>query len=81
MLQKAYQFFADRAPKLSTRHRGAESPAPNQPGEQDELVVSDDRRTIELTTCVLKNMEQVRIVVDATVPDTESTEIAEPKNE
>ena len=68
-------------PLTLIRQRASELPAPNQPREQDELVVSDNRRTIEVTTRVLNNMDQVRIAVDATVPDAESTEIAEPKNE
>lgn len=81
VLQKSDQFFADRAPELSARQRGSESPAPRQPREQDELVVSEDRRTIDVTTRVLKNMDQVRIIVDATGPDTQSTVLPEPENE
>ena len=68
-------------PAKRLAQRGSESPAPNQPREQNELIVSDDRRTIEVTARVLKNMDQVRIVVDATVPDAESIEIPEPENE
>ncbi len=68
-------------PWIVIGQRGSESPAPRQTREQDELVVSDDRRTIKVTARVLKNMDQVRILVDATGPDTQSPVMPESKNE
>lgn len=81
LLQTSDQFFADRAPELSAKQRRSESSANRQTREQDELVVSDDRRTIEVTTRVLNNMDQVRILVDATGPDTKSTVMPESEND
>lgn len=76
VLKSSDRFFADQIPNLTARQRASEPPSKN-PREQDTLILSDDRRTIEVTARVMRNMDQTRILVAAMGQDINATEVTE----
>ncbi len=62
-LAQTDELFADRESAVEQRLRGGETGG--DANESDSLVISDDQRTIEVTARLRKNMDQIRVLVQA----------------
>jgi len=66
-LMKTDELFAGGDTGIQQARRGGEGT--KNPRERDTLVLSDDRRTIEITARLRRHMDQIRVFVDAADED------------
>ena len=67
--------FAGGPTNIEQRLRGGETGDKVNEREKDTAVISDDRRTLEVSARVFKNMDQVRVLVGTVNGDLDSPEI------
>jgi hypothetical protein len=72
-LTKTDKLFADGETGIKQNLRGGESGENANERERDTLIMSDDRRTIEVTAKLRRHMDQVRVLVRATDDEPDST--------